>query len=332
MKTAAVYGSLTVAAMVYGGWALVAKVALQDGADPMVFAFYRCLGGVIVLFAAMLIAPGLACSKETCSFEKLRNIPQSDLQRFGLLGACMAANICGFILGASKLSALTVSVFQPTIPVFAMVFSVIFGVEQITKHKFAGIAFMIAGAMCVVAFGESHVGGGVADQTSLTLGMLYIFVNVCGAGLYLTHNKDVLRTYEPVFATAMTYLCAAPLILAGALLKVGLNSHVWLLGGSTKACLGLAYAVVLTTALNYSILAWANKRSSPVITSSCTTLQPISAALLSVIFLGIGLSAGQMVGGACIIAGFVVMFRGQLQEDQQPDEKALLRDKEACQA
>lgn len=324
LKTASVYGGLALAALIYGGWALVAKMALKDGADPVVFAFYRCLGGVAVLFSAMLIVPSLACSKGTSALDKVRSIPDDDLKRFAMLGAFMAANICGFILGASKLSALTCSVFQPTIPAFAMLFSVYFGVEQITKHKFAAVVFMIAGAICVVLFGESGAVGGASDSMSNTIGLLYMMMNLTSIGLYLTHSKDVLKTYEPVFVTSMTYSFAALFILAATLLKVGFNSNAWLLGGSTKAWYGLVYAVALTTALNYSILSWANKQSSPVITSCSASLQPLSAALLSMILLGVGFSAGQMMGATLIIAGLLIMVRGQLQEEQEQEGKALL--------
>lgn len=328
LKTISVYGVLLLVAVIYGGWALVAKTALQAGADPMVFAFYRCFGGSVVLFSAMLISPYLACSKGTNPVVKVSSIPQADWVRFAMLGVFMAANICGFILGASKLSALTVSVFQPTIPAFAMIFSVIFGVEQISIHKFAGVMFMIAGAMCVAHFGETSHVGGASDHFSRITGILFVLMNVSATGLYMVHNKDVVRTYEPVFATGMTYLIAALVILAVTILKVGSDSNLWLLGGNTNAWLGLAYAVCLTTSLNYSLLAWVNKHTSPVVTSSSTTIQPIAAATLSMIILGVGFSKGQMIGAILITSGLLVMIRGQMQEaqDQETEQegKALI--------
>jgi drug/metabolite transporter (DMT)-like permease len=327
LKTASVYGALVLAACIYGGWALVAKSALKDGADPMVFAFYRCFGGAVVLLSAMLVAPNLACSKGTNAFTKMREVPQADWMRFTMLGIFMAANILGFILGASKLSALTCSIFQPTIPVFAMIFSVIFGVEQISKQKFAGVAFMIAGAMCVAAFGEAPKNGGASDHMTVAIGMLFILMNVSATGLYFVHNKDVVRTYEPVFATFLTYLVAAIVILAGTVFKVGFDSNLWLLGGSPMAWAGLAYAVCLTTALNYSLLAWANKQSSPVTTASASTVQPLAASTLSYFLLGVGLTTGQLVGALFITSGLLVMIQGQMQEAQAQEREALVEAK-----
>lgn len=324
MKTAAVYGALATAACIYGGWALVAKIALQDGADPMVFAFYRCLGGSIVLFSAMSLSPSLACSKGSDMIQKVQSIPRSDVQRFVMIGAFMAANIAGFILAASKLSALTCSVFQPSIPIFAMIFSVIFGVEQISKHKGAGISCMIAGAMCVAAFGETAATGGTTDPMTNFLGICCLLVNVNSTALYMVHNKDVVRTYEPVFATAMVYLAAAAIMFVVALVSAGFNIDSWMLGGSSKAWLGLVYATALTTAVNYSLLAWVNKQSSPIITSCSSTLQPIAAATLSLIFLGIGFSVGQFIGATFIIAGLVIMLRGQVQETEAQEKEGLL--------
>lgn len=328
MRTAAVYGALILAASVYGGWALVAKIAMQDGADPMVYAFYRCFGGTLLLFSVMLIAPNLACSHGTNAFQKVRSVPQDDLIRFAMLGFFLAANVSGFILGASKLSALTCSIFQPTIPVFAMIFSVIFGVEQISKHKFAGVLCMIVGAMCVAAFGESARGGGAADNVTLIAGLLFILINVSATGLYLVHNKDIVRTYEPVFATAMSYFFAACMILVGTLVKVGLDNDKWMLGGSQKAWLGLIYAVGLTTALNYSLLAWANKQSTPVVTSCAATMQPLAAATLSLAILGIGFSTGQVAGAAFIMLGLLCVVRGQVLEAHEQERTELINTKE----
>lgn len=319
MKNTAVFGALISVACIYGGWALVAKTAMQEGADAIVFAFYRCLGGSMILFSAMMVAPNLACANATGLVEKVKGIPQVDLQRFAMLGVFMAANICGFILAVSKLSALTVSVWQPTIPVFTMIFSVIFGVEQMTKHKFAGVAFMVAGAFCVALFGETIATGGASDTASVIIGTLFVLLNTASTALYLTHNKDVVRTYEPVFATAMTYLFAAIVILACAVLKVGFDSNAWTLAGSSSAWLGLVYAICLTTALNYSLLAWANKESSPVITSCATPMQPMAAATLSLIILGIGFSAGQLIGAMFIIAGFGVVAHGQVQDANEKE-------------
>lgn len=322
LKTITVYGALMLTATIYGGWALVAKTALQDGADPMVFAFYRCLGGTAVLVSAMQIMPSLRCSKGTGLLEKVQRIPQHDLLRFAMLGTFMAAIICGFLLATSKLSALTVATFQPTIPVFAMIFSIIFGVEQITKYKFAGVMSMVAGAMCVAAFGETAQVGGATDHTSVVIGMLFVVMQTSAAGMFFVHNKEIVKTYEPVFATAMTYLVSSVMIFLAAVLKVGFDSNKWIFG--TRACLGLMYAVGLTTAFNYSVLAWANKQSTPIITASSTTIQPIAAATLSLIFLGIGFSNGQLVGALLIASGLLVTMRGQFLESVEQEKEGLV--------
>merc|ERR550514_520581 len=95
------------------------------------------------------------------------------------------------------------------------------------------------------------------------------------------------------------------------------------MGGHESAWLGLLYAIALTTALNYSLLAWVNQQSSPIITSMSSTIQPVAAATLSLMFLGVGFSAGQLIGATFIIAGLAVVLRGQVQEAQEMEKESL---------
>lgn len=66
---------------------------------------------------------------------------------------------------------------------------------------------------------------------------------------------------------------------------------------------GLAYIVLIPTAVNYVLNAWALRRSSPALVAAYTTLQPVIAALLAIVFLG-------ETPGVREIAGFLLIASG----------------------
>lgn len=322
MKSCTVYGALTLAATIYGCWALVAKEALSGGADPVVFALYRCLGGTVLLCTVLQLVPGLVSTdKNTSLAHVIQSLPRRDVNRFMILGCLMACNICGFIMATSFLPALTCSIFQPTMPIFAMFFSLILGVEEISIHKFAGVMCSIFGAICVVALGETSR---TEDWISNMTGMLFLLLNVTATAMYFVLLKNVVKSYKPVFATAMAYSVASIVILFTAILKCGFHMDTWLLRSEVRAWLGLAYAVFFTTAFNYSVMAWANQQTTPMTVTAFTTLQPMAATLFSWMLFNVGLTHAQMYGGICIILGLLVIVRGQVLEASSVEKQSLM--------
>lgn len=254
----------------------------------------------------------------------------------------MALNIYGFILAASNLPAMTCSIFQPTIPVIAMLLSVVWGVEVISWYQVGGVLFCMAGAMVVTLHGhpyaEVHKAAYVFNSASVAQlsqspgdvhevangmkGFAFVAMNVTSVAMYFVLLKGILRFYHPTLVTAMSYLPAT--VIAGliAISTTGFNKDKWMLGYSHTCYIAVAYAVICTTALNYSILAWATKETTPTTATVFQTLQPIFAAVLSFCVLGHPLSGGQAMGGCCIIVGLLLNAKARL--DKEKDENNVL--------
>lgn len=321
MKSCTVYGALWLTATIYGLWHLVAKLAVSGRADPVVFAFYRCFGGTVLLFLLLRCMPGLVAADKTIELTSLiTSLPRRDVQRFLILGFLMAGNVCGFIVASSFLSALTCSIFQPTMPILAMFFSFMLGVEDISIYKLVGVTCSISGAICVVVLSKAPR---PEDWMSNMDGMFFLALNVTSTAAYFVILKDIVRSYQPVFTTAITYLVASIIILFAAIVKCGPHAEAWLLGREQKAWLGLVYAVLFTTAFNYSITAWANKQTTPTTVTVFATLQPMVAAFFSWSLLGVSLTHAQVVGGMLIIVGLLVIVRGQVLEANSVENKPL---------
>jgi len=299
-----------VAASVYGGWALIAKAVMAEGTPPFVFAFYRCLGGTVVLSLALLFMPDLLPEKGISS------VSRKDALRFTVLGVAMGANICGLLLAASfGISGLTMSIFQPTIPVVTAILSAVWGIEEISRMKICSILLSVIGAIIVVLFGE-HAKGGSSEGQSIIFGTACLVVQVSCTALYFVLSKDVLKIYPPVFVTAAAYAVAAMFCLAVALPMHGLDVNNWTMGYSRTAWLGAAYAVILATAVNWSILAWANKKTSPTAAACSTPMQPMAAALFSWLILGVNLTKSQGLGGLAITVGLLIYIKAQADEEE----------------
>lgn len=257
-----------------------------------------------MMFLAMLLMPGLRGNAGT-SFNLVTEIVcclKRHMAQFLLLGFLMTVNVGGGILAISRVSAITCAIFQPTCPMIAAGISVLLGMEKLIMSKIGTIMLSVVGAIIVTTQGEAT---SLGESRFDMLGLLFLCLNVGGGAMYMVYQKasGVLEEYSPTFAAGMSFLVASGLFFIAAIITEGLDGVAWRLGDHNLSLLALCYSVVLTTAFNYSVLAWANKESTPTMVTSFQTLQPIFAALLSYTVMGVLLTLGQAIGGVTVIAG-----------------------------
>uniref|UniRef100_A0A7S1LN85 EamA domain-containing protein n=1 Tax=Alexandrium catenella TaxID=2925 RepID=A0A7S1LN85_ALECA len=253
-------------------------------------------------------------------------MPLADKLRFLVLGLFVSMNAGGNILALQALSPITVAIFQPMIPVLAGITAALLGIEELRPLKAIGILCAAAGAVVVVVtnpHAHKHTaapGGGAGLGTGLPC----LIVNVFGGAWYIVFQKGILNRYPPIATAAASFGVAACIIFIACLITVGSDGHAWRLGESWKATFALIYAILLVTSLNYSLLSWANKRSTPSTVTSFMTLQPICAAILSCIFLHDVLTWGQIGGGIAIVAGLLAFLLSKPSESSEAEARPLL--------
>lgn len=113
---------------------------------------------------------------------------QGDLWRVLLMGGAMFTSQLLYILGI-ELSGVTVATcMQPAIPVFTVLLSIGFHMEQGNPRKLAGIGLAVAGAICMVAGGAASAAHGhhVTDQeaSNMLLGDVCLLANTFAMGIY----------------------------------------------------------------------------------------------------------------------------------------------------
>jgi len=299
--------ALTAVAIIYGAWQLIAKAAMSEGTSPYVFTFYRSFGGMVTMFWTLSIIPELRANpkKPFYPLTEIRIAIKTDGWRFIILGCCMTLNMGGAILAVSRLSAVTCALLQPAVPMVAAIMSIILGVEKFSVPNVCTLMICAVGAIMVVLSGTTASSG--QSHISLT-GFTFLCINIFGAASYTVMQKHtgVLKSYSPIFVAGMAFLVAAYILWLPAVYSSGLSRSSWSMGDDKIAFGALCYAVILTTAFNYSALAWANKISSPSSVLGFQTLQPVATSLLSYLVLGTLLTTGQALGGCLIIAGLLL--------------------------
>ena len=319
-----VVAALTTVQAVFGGNAVVMKLAITEKADPVVFSFLRDVGGAILLL--------LAC-KRCGTFVWPRREDYGTFILLGVLGVYIAMMFQALAL--QYVEPLNASLLQPSQPVLTTFFAAIFGVEALQvgmlhgRLKLFGVLLSAAGAVCTVYWNSSSSssgpsasgGGGLAAYGTETpsahqviLGNGLLLVQCTAGALYQLVQKHLLSTadYPPLCVAALGYLIGA--VAVGLVLPVcSLDSSAWaFLWRSRTAGLGLAYSIVLTSALNYGLQAYANKHSSPVLVTAFFPLQTVFTAIFSWLVFNRRPSSYDGFGALMIVGGLAAVTAGRV--------------------
>jgi len=348
-----VYLKLFIAEVVYGCWPLVARAAINEGLDPVIFVLYRCAGAAVLLLMISFAvedpvtrifedsarkqkfcsaagdpisstsnfaeAAGAAVGSRNSSVflryvDFFYSLPWSLL---GILGALICMNAIGYVVGIALTSSSQAALCQPLVPVVACLTSVAAGTETLHRGKLLGVLISVAGAMFVVYAGQSEAEArGVHSGRMYQLGTLGLMVGVFAAALFAVLQKMALRALPPIFLVGMSTLVGSGyLAVFVPLYSRGLNHGVWWSVALTPTReAALAYGIVLATCLNLIIMATANQATNPSIVTSFSTLQPLIAMGVSFAWYGVYPDQRMLVGGVAIILGLLVAVSAQLQE------------------
>lgn len=327
-----VYGSLVLAELICGGWPVVASWAIRGGFDPIVFCLYRCIGGTLLLsFAASaleghspldVLGPALALKSDKGA-EVARRFPWKS---FLILAALMATEMLSYITGVALTTSTLTALAQTVHPMVTSLIGLVLGTESINGLKCSGILLCVAGAMYAVYAGHQEAQAEGRPGHLYQFGVLALLIQVVAASFFVVKQKVLLQSYSPIFISSMTWLintCYIAVVAFGYIARAHRPGEViwdpqvsfltwqpWMLTHRRSAA--LAYAVILTTAFNYSAKAWANKITTPSTVTVFRTLQPLAAAFIVFICFGTAPHAYTLVGGAAILCGLLLFVKGQL--------------------
>jgi len=165
------------------------------------------------------------------------------------------------------------------------------------------------GAVSVVALTDHGAGGGSGvladDWDAWVRGGPFLALNLLSLALYFVLQKRPCSSCPPVFVAGVGFLIALGPISAAFVCTMSDSSQWWIFN-TAPSWYVICYAVFLTTAFNYSVIAWATRETSPTTVAAFQALQPLCTTLILWMVNGSLPTLGQALGGVLIAAGLLL--------------------------
>ncbi|CAK9238421.1 unnamed protein product [Sphagnum troendelagicum] len=324
--------------LLYSVYNLLVRASLVTGINPVVFAVYRDLLALLMLWPLAFFLERWLRSSPSPSFfmpEACWNF--EEIYAFQVLA----------LVGLAYTSAPLIAGIQNMTPVFTFIIGVVFRIETIRYSRPSGQAQILGFLACVggavtmslykgpVIFPNLLTSSRVSGSTNFQDQELDIviseglkkfivewkidswkFGSFCGIAssflisIYINLQRPILDRYPaPVSVTALEYLVGAVLL--------ALTSITWVKNPSSWAVsqranlIAIAYAGVINSALNFSLQTWCLGRSGPIFVSIFAPVQTILTTILSLIFLGDPYHWGSLLGSILVVAGLYLVIWGQ---------------------
>jgi drug/metabolite transporter (DMT)-like permease len=261
-----------------------ASKALDEGLPVSLVSGARLGIGCLVLWAGSL----LAGRQRITARAKLRLMA---------VGVLTATQVYLLYLSVDRTSASLAVLLLYSYPTLVAVLSVTFLRERLGPVKIAAVAISVAGIVLIVG-----LPAGRASPIGCLLGL--------GSGLalatYIVLMSRAAAGIAPLTATSWLQLGATIAITPIVLSQTGPISHPGGMGwmATVGVAAGLAAALFLASV----------QRLTPTVASIASTIEPISTAALSALFLGVTLTGLQLVGGVLIVAALLTISFGGLRQ------------------
>jgi drug/metabolite transporter (DMT)-like permease len=179
-------------------------------------------------------------------------------------------------------------------PVLVALFAVVAGSDTLTPLKLAGALISFVGVGLVIAGGT-----GLTLGATLVGDLLTLLAAICWAG-YTAFAAPFLHRVSPLRTTAWAMVGGTLVLLPVGLLQLGAADLGAVEAGSW---LGLAYSALLPAGIANVIVFQAVRLVGPTRITAFQFLVPAFAVVIAATFLAEPIHAGQVVGGAVIVAG-----------------------------
>ena len=270
-----------VSAMGFGTLAIFGKLAYAQGLNPLSTLVWRLGGAAIALWIWLLWR------------NQWQIKPRSAIAAF-LLGALGYAVQSALFFGALKQASagMTALMFY-TYPVFVAFFSWLLSRQHLSSWQMKALGLALLGCLLTVDL-TSQVAKPGGIVLGIASGGAYAFYMICSARL--------LRSIPPI--TTAAYM------LFGATVSVTLVTIIWqgLDIPSTVVSLGVVSGLaIIATALPIVTLFAGLQRLGVVPAAILSTLEPVMAVVMGILFLGEQIWLGQVLGGALIISSGLIL-------------------------
>ncbi|MCU1290861.1 MAG: Permease of the drug/metabolite transporter superfamily [Acidobacteria bacterium] len=231
----------------------------------------------------------------------LRLADKKDYLKFAILSLFgVTLNQIFFITGLSLTKASNASLLAVTIPIFALSFGAVSGIEKISKIKTAGIVIAALGVVLLIDPRKASF------SSDTTLGDILIIINSISYGIYVSISKDIITRNGAIKSIVWVFIFSSIVCV-----PLGLNSlaSIDLSAVSLSTWLLILYVAVVATLIPYLFNAWALARVNPSTVAVYVYLQPLFGFLAAIVFLGEKVDSKVLAAALLIFAGLFLVTK-----------------------
>lgn len=289
-STTVAYGSVVLAAVLWGGSIVAQKMALTSF-SAVEASVLRDIGGLAILLATWWSKEGGAV-----------RLSRADVRLLGLLGLGVLGNHLLIMMGLNYVSGAVGGVIIGASPVVTSVLSAMLIRDVPLRAVWAGAMLSFAGVGVVSVAGFQAAG----DQP--LLGSTLVFLGVVSWALYSIGSRAIMERMSALTVNWTTLLVATvlqiPLLWTDQkMMYAGVGSV------TTSDWLALGYLVVFATAVAQQAWLFGVKGVGPSRASVLGNLTPVAAIGLSALILGEAVGLIEVIGICLILAGVWVVNR-----------------------
>lgn len=266
---------------------VIVKSAVAS-APPIGFAFVRFLLAGLVMLAILRLREGSI------------GLPRQAVVPLAILGGL------GFgvyqVLWASALTVTTAgtsALVIATTPIWTVLVAVVMRTETPHRARFLGAAVGFAGVVLVVAArGLGLTSVGIGDLVTLGAAVCW--------GSYLALTAPLLAILSPLRLTTWAIIFGTAVLAIPGVVQMAEAPGAWVTPGSFAA---IAYSGILAAGFGNVLIFRAIAVVGPSRVANLQLLHPALTVLVAAVTLREPILAGQVVGGAVIVAGILVARR-----------------------
>jgi drug/metabolite transporter (DMT)-like permease len=289
-STTVAYGSVVLAAVLWGGSIVAQKMALGSF-SAVEASVLRDIGGLTILLATWW-------SKERGAI----TISRADIRLLGLLGLGVLGNHLLILMGLNYVSGAVGGVIIGSSPVVTALLSAMLIRDVPLRAVWAGSLLSFAGV------GLVSVAGFQAAGEQPLLGSILVFLGVVSWALYSIGSRTIMERISALTVNWTTLMVATvlqiPLLWPDQkMIQTGVGSV------TTSDWLALGYLILFATAVAQQAWLFGVKGIGPSRASILGNLTPVAAIGLSVLILGESVGMIEVIGIGLILAGVLIVNR-----------------------
>lgn len=275
----------------YGSAYTVAKFIMPRLIEPLGFIFIRVTSVMILFWLSYVFGKNYRTT-----------IAKKDwpiLILGGFFG--VALNQMMFFMGLNLTFPIHASLIMMSTPLLITIIALFVLRERIKTEKAIGLLLGIGGAFLLMSAGKE-----ITVTGNSALGDLFIFINATSYGIYLVIIKPLMQRYRPIIVIRWVFLFGFLMVLPFGWRQF--SAIDWNLFAPTDY-LAMVFIIICATFFTYLWNIYALKHLPASTAGAYIYLQPIIAAIISVVFTGEQITLVKLVATILIFSGvYLVTF------------------------